>query len=251
MSETKECKMTVKEIAAAEAGMADCCKAAGSAGTADPATADCCKTTSSAGTADPATAEKSGSGTTNIVLCGVGGQGTILASRLIASAAMKAGIPVKSAETIGMAQRGGSVFSHLRLGEDAGSPRIGLGQADVIIGFEPAETVRMLPYLKKGGAVIASSAPLMPVSAMIGASSYPLEDILAYLKENVPALTLVDSRKAAEDLGSSKCLNVVLLGAALKTGSLGLDKEDVLSALKEALPEKLHALNMKALNYIQ
>ena len=188
--------------------------------------------------------------TTNIVLCGVGGQGTILASRLIASAAMKAGIPVKSAETIGMAQRGGSVFSHLRLGEGAGSPRIGLGQADVIIGFEPAETVRMLPYLKAGGTVVASSAPVMPVSAMIGASAYPEEEILAYLKENVSDLTLVDSRKAAEDLGSSKCLNVVLLGAALQTGSLGLKKEDVLAALTEALPEKLHALNIQALNYI-
>ena len=233
MSETKECKMTVKETAAAEAGMADCCKAA-----------------SSAETADPCMAGRSNAGTINIILCGVGGQGTILASRLIASAAMKAGIPVKSAETIGMAQRGGSVFSHLRLGEGAGSPRIGLGQADVIIGFEPAETVRMLPYLKKGGAVIASSAPLMPVSAMIGASSYPLEDILAYLKENVPALTLVDSKKAAEDLGSSKCLNVVLLGAALRTGKLALKKEDVICALKETLPEKLHEMNLRALDYI-
>ena len=257
MSETEELKMTVNDAASAEVAMTDCCKTTSSAGTADcckitssAGTADCCKSASSDGTVDPCMAGKSGSGTVNIVLCGVGGQGTILASRLIASAAMKAGIPVKSAETIGMAQRGGSVFSHLRLGEDAGSPRIGLGQADVIIGFEPAETVRMLPFLKEGGTVVASSAPVMPVSAMIGASSYPLEDILAYLKENVPALTLVDSKKAAEDLGSSKCLNVVLLGAALRTGRLALKKEDVICALKEALPEKLHEMNCKALDYI-
>ena len=166
--------------------------------------------------------------TTNIVLCGVGGQGTILASRLIASAAMKAGIPVKSAETIGMAQRGGSVFSHLRLGEGAGSPRIGLGQADVIIGFEPAETVRMLPYLKAGGTVVASSAPVMPVSAMIGASGYPQEEILDYLKASCFRSDDGGCRKAANDLGSSKCLNVVLLGAAARRRQPGPAKEDEL-----------------------
>ena len=206
-----------------------------------------CPSAETSGTA----AGKAGSSAVNIVLCGVGGQGTILASRLIASAAMKAGMPVKSAETIGMAQRGGSVFSHLRIGEGAGSPRIGPGQADVIIGFEPAETVRMLPFLKKGGTVISSADPVMPVSAMIGASAYPLTEILAYLQENVPDLTLVDSRKAAFDLGSAKCLNVVLLGAALKTGRIGVSKENVLTALKETLPEKLHPLNIKALHYME
>ena len=89
----------------------------------------------------------------NIILCGVGGQGTVLASRLISAAAMKEGIPVQSAETIGMAQRGGSVFSHIRLGEGVNTPMIGLGQADLILGFELGETVRQLPYLKEGGKV--------------------------------------------------------------------------------------------------
>ena len=185
------------------------------------------------------------------MLCGVGGQGTILASRLIAGAAMKKGIPVKSAETIGMAQRGGSVFSHIRLGEGAFSPRIGLGKADLIIGFEPAETVRMLPYLREGGSVVSSSTPLMPVSAMIGASAYPLEEILNYLRQNVSDLTLVDSEKAAEVLGSARCLNVVLLGAALKSGLSGLTREEILDALYTALPAKLHELNTRALDYIR
>lgn len=85
----------------------------------------------------------------NIILCGVGGQGTVLASKLIAAAAMEKGIPVMSAETIGMAQRGGSVFSHVRMGENLYSPMIAKGTADMILGFEPGETVRMLPYLKK------------------------------------------------------------------------------------------------------
>ena len=84
---------------------------------------------------------------TNIILCGVGGQGTILASRLIAAAALRSGIQIRTAETIGMAQRGGSVFSHIRLGDGAASPLIARGTADLIIGFEPGETVRQLPFL--------------------------------------------------------------------------------------------------------
>ena len=105
---------------------------------------------------------------TNIVLCGVGGQGTVLASKLIATAAMGRGIPVKTAETIGMAQRGGSVFSHVRVGDGAASPLVGRGTADVIVAFEPAEAVRQLPFLRRGGAVVVSNRPVVPVSAMTG-----------------------------------------------------------------------------------
>ncbi len=183
----------------------------------------------------------------NIILCGVGGQGTILASRLIATAAMDRNIPIKTAETIGMAQRGGSVFSHLRLGEGANSPLIGKGEVDLIIGFEPGETVRQLPFLKKGGAVVVSSRPVMPVSAMIGQSSYNAEAMVDYLKANVEHLTLVDADKAAQELGSAKVLNVVLLGAAIRSGELGLSEEDVEKAIKEKVPARFLELNKKAL----
>ena len=183
----------------------------------------------------------------NIILCGVGGQGTILASRLIATAAMDKNIPIKTAETIGMAQRGGSVFSHLRLGEGTNSPLIGKGEVDLIIGFEPGETVRQLPFLKKGGAVVVSSRPVMPVSAMIGQSRYDAQAMLDYLRENVQHLTVVDADKAAQELGSAKVLNVVLLGAALRSGELGLDEEDLERAIRERVPEKFLALNQKAL----
>ena len=182
----------------------------------------------------------------NIILCGVGGQGTILASRLIATAAMDRNIPIKTAETIGMAQRGGSVFSHLRLGEGANSPLIGKGEVDLIIGFEPGETVRQLPFLKKGGAVVVSSRPVMPVSAMIGQSSYNAEAMVDYLKANVEHLTLVDADKAAQELGSAKVLNVVLLGAAIRSGELGLSEEDVEKAIKEKVPARFLELNKKA-----
>ena len=183
----------------------------------------------------------------NIILCGVGGQGTILASRLIASAAMAADIPIKTAETIGMAQRGGSVMSHLRLGEGACAPLVAQGEADLIIGFEPGETVRMMPYLKKGGAVVVSKRPVMPVSAMIGQSSYDAEAMLQYLRDNVEHLTIVDADKAAAELGSARTLNVVLLGAAVRSGELGLTEEDLEGAVRERVPAKFLELNRRAL----
>ena len=139
----------------------------------------------------------------SIILCGVGGQGTIMASRLIAAAAMEKGLDVRSAETIGMAQRGGSVFSHIRIGKDINSPLIAKGEADLIIGFEPAEAVRQLPYLRAGGAAAVSLRSVMPVSATIGKSVYPYDEIIDYLKSNVTRLTLVDSEAAAALLGSS------------------------------------------------
>ena len=101
----------------------------------------------------------------DIVLCGVGGQGTVLASKLISDAAMAQGIPIMSAETIGMAQRGGSVFSHVRLGEGVYSPMIAEGEADLILAFEPGEAVRCFPYLKEGGTVVVSNRAVMPVTA--------------------------------------------------------------------------------------
>ena len=118
----------------------------------------------------------------NIVMCGVGGQGTVLASKLIASAAMKQDIDVKSAETIGMAHRGGSVVSFLKIGSGIYSPIVGEREADIIIGFEPAEVVRALGYLKPDGAVICSTRPVVPVSAMVGGPEYRYEEIIDYLK---------------------------------------------------------------------
>ena len=186
---------------------------------------------------------------TDIILCGVGGQGTILASKLIAAAAMKKGIPVKTAETIGMAQRGGSVFSHLRLGAGEGSPLIGKKRVDLIIAFEPAEAVRQMPFLKEGGSVVVSSRPILPVSAMIGDSTYAVESIMAYLRDKVDRLTVVDSDAAARELGSMKVLNVVLLGAAVRSGALGLSEQDILAAIHERVPARFHELNEKALAF--
>ena len=127
----------------------------------------------------------------NILLTGVGGQGTVLASKLIAAAAMQKGLPVMSAETIGMAQKGGSVFSHLRIGAGVMSPMIRRGTADLLLAFEHAEAVRMLPYLKEGGTVVVNSHPVMPVTAALKGTDYTGREMIAYLQETVPDLSLI------------------------------------------------------------
>ena len=187
----------------------------------------------------------------NIVLCGVGGQGTVLASKLIAAAAMEKDIPVMSAETIGMAQRGGSVFSHIRTGEGVHSPMVAEGTAHIIIAFEPGEAVRMLPYLKEDGQVIVSRRVVMPVTATLAGAAYNGEEMIAWLESHVGNLLVVDTEKACADIGSSKVLNILLLGAAIHSGALGLSEEDIASALKARLPEKFHELNLRALTYVR
>ena len=184
----------------------------------------------------------------NIILCGVGGQGTVLASRLISAAAMKEGLPVQSAETIGMAQRGGSVFSHIRIGEGAETPMIGLGQADLILGFELGETVRQLPYLKKDGRVIAADRAVMPVTASLS-GGYDPSLMRRYLQEHVTHLQIVEVEKAFEELRSSKVLNLLLLSAAFHADALGLKKESMLSAIEDNVPPKFLDLNKKAFCY--
>ena len=185
----------------------------------------------------------------NILLCGVGGQGIVLASKLIAQAAMENSLPVMSAETIGMAQKGGSVFSHVRIGSDLSTPMIPKGGADVIIGFEPAEAVRMLPYLKKDGTVIVNSCPTKPVTAMLSASSYTGKEMLAYLKKNVERLTVVDCERAASEIGSLKVVNMILLGAAAATGELPISMANIKTCLAKRLKPQLLEMNYKALEY--
>ncbi len=191
---------------------------------------------------------------TNIVLCGVGGQGTVLASKLVAAAAMNKGFDVKSAETIGMAQKGGSVMSHLRIGEDALTPMIGSGEADLIIGFEPSETVRMLPFLKKGGAVITSDRAVMPVTAALKGSSYKGSDMTEYLKSlsDIGKLVIVDTEAAVKEVGSPKAMNMILLGAASRAGLLGdITHEDIIEAMKRKVKPQFVDMNIKALEFVQ
>lgn len=183
----------------------------------------------------------------NCMLAGVGGQGTVLASKIIAQAAMKEGLSAHTAETIGMAQRGGCVVSHVRIGEDAFSPLIPKGAADVVIGFEPAEAVRCLPYLKEDGAMVVSTKAVQPVTASLSGSSYDADGMLAFLKERVKRLILVDGEKVCCQCGSAKVLNVALLGAAAKAGVLPVTLTQIEDTIREKLPERFLSMNLKAL----
>lgn len=186
---------------------------------------------------------------TNILICGVGGQGIVLTSKLIAAAAMAEGMPVMSAETIGMAQKGGSVFSFLRIGDGAHCPMFGEGTADILIAFEPAEAVRMLPYLKADGRAVVNTHPIMPVTATLKGSDYTGEEMLDYLKAHVSALDLVDGEKACEDIGSPRALNMIMLGAAVRSGVLPFDISAIEDTMKATVKPQFVEMNSKALHY--
>ena len=186
---------------------------------------------------------------TDIVLCGVGGQGTVLASKILAAAAMAKGLEVTSAETIGMAQKGGSVFSHLRTGVGKHTPMIAKGTADIIIAFEPAEAVRMLPYLKKDGTVIVNSHPVQPVTAVLKGNGYDPDVMIGYLKRNVKDLTVIDCSEACASIGSSKVTNMVLLGAAVRSGSLGFTMDEIKETVKKIVKPQFVQMNFEALDY--
>ena len=183
----------------------------------------------------------------NILLCGVGGQGIVLTSKLLAAAAMAKNIPVMSAETIGMAQKGGSVFSFLRMGDELYCPMFPKGTADLLIGFEPAEAVRMLPYLKPDGIVILNTHPIQPVTATLSGKAYDAEAMIAYLQRHAKQVTLLDGEAACREIGSPKVLNMVMLGAILRSQVLPLTLSDVQAAMERTVKPQFRELNRKAL----
>ena len=186
---------------------------------------------------------------TDIVLCGVGGQGTVLASKLIAAAAMDKGLYVTSAETIGMAQKGGSVFSHLRVGKEVGTPMIARGTADLIIAFEPAEAVRMLPFLRRDGRMIVNSHAVKPVTSVLKDSGYDGREMIDYLKKNVDNLTVIDCEMACREIGSPRVTNMVLLGAAVRSGALDFTMDEIAETMKKIVKPQFLEANIAALNY--
>lgn len=185
----------------------------------------------------------SAKGTKNILLVGVGGQGTILASKVLSEGLLRAGYDVKMSEIHGMSQRGGSVTTHVRFGEKVHSPIIGEGQADILVSFEKVEAVRWLKYLKPGGMLVVNDYEIHPLSVLTGAAVYP-EDILSQLKKEVPNFLVVDAGRIAAELGNVKAQNIVLLGALVK--GLKLDDMDWTAVLREVIPPKLFELNVKA-----
>lgn len=183
----------------------------------------------------------------NILLCGVGGQGTVLASKILARSAMERGETVHTAETIGMAQRGGSVVSHVRIGEDCHAPLIAHGQADVILAFEPAEAVRNLGYLREGGTVVVSNTAVKPVTDALAKTDYDGQVMLDYLAKQPLRLVVVDGEKLFARCGTSKVLNIALLGAAARADCIGMTVDDLRHIIQTTMAPKFQAMNLQAL----
>ena len=179
----------------------------------------------------------------DILICGVGGQGTVLASRIIAASAMDEGYTVHSAETIGMAQRGGSVTSHVRIGEEAFSPLIPAGGADLMIAFEPSEAVRNIKSLSRDALVIVNSVPVKPSSG--GESGYDGKAETAYLQSKCRCI-IVDSESMCRPFGSSRFFNVAVLGTAVGAGELGMSEDTIREEIRRNVPERFLEKNLAA-----
>ena len=183
----------------------------------------------------------------DILICGVGGQGTVLASRIIAAAAMEEGNPVHSAETIGMAQRGGSVTSHVRIGAEVRSPMIPFGAADMILAFEPGEAVRNLRYLRKGGIAVVNTAVTKPVTESLKDTGYDGREMTEYLKGKC-ACIFIDAEDVCKPFGSVKFFNIIMLGVAAGSGHLDLGRETLLKQIGQYVPAKFLDVNIRAFN---
>lgn len=181
--------------------------------------------------------------TKSIMLVGVGGQGTILASKLLTIGLMEAGYDVKMSEIHGMSQRGGSVSSQVRYSEDnVYSPVIEIGGADMIVSFEKMEALRYLKYLKPEGKIVVNNFKLNSVSTLVGKFEYKEEEIDAELKKL--NAKVIDAAKKAEELGNVKVMNVILLGSLVK--SMNLEKIDWEDIIRKNVKEKFADLNIKA-----
>ena len=180
--------------------------------------------------------------TKNIMIVGVGGQGTLLASRILGNAVISEGYDVKVSEVDGMSQRGGSVVTYVKYGKKVYSPIIDKGEADIILAFEKLEAIRALPYLKKGGKIILNDREIAPMPVITGATTYPSE-IVEKLSKNAEVIAL-DALNLSLEAGSSKAVNVVLIGVLAK--SMDISKQTFIETIKKTVPQKFLDLNLKA-----
>lgn len=180
--------------------------------------------------------------TKNIMIVGVGGQGTLLASRILGNAVISEGYDVKVSEVHGMSQRGGSVVTYVKYGDKVFSPIIDRGEADMILAFEKLEAARALPYLKEGGTVILNEREIAPMPVITGAAEYPdglVADIAAKAK-----VIAIDALSLSLEAGSAKAVNVVLIGVLARSSDIS--KEVWIQTIKDTVPAKFLDLNLKA-----
>ena len=181
--------------------------------------------------------------TKNIMIVGVGGQGSLLASKLLGRLLLTKGYDIKVSEVHGMSQRGGSVVTYVRFGDKVYSPIIDKGEADFVISFELLEAVRYTEYLKKGAKVITNTQKINPMPVITGAAKYP-EDLEGKMVAAGVDLDVIDALSLAEEAGSSKAVNIVLLGRLSKYFDFTL--EEWMTAIEQSVPAKFLELNKKA-----
>lgn len=179
----------------------------------------------------------------SLLLVGVGGQGTILVSRLISEALLREGYDVKMSEIHGMAQRGGSVTTQIRFGEKVYTSSIDEGEADILIAFEKVEAARYVNLLKKGGTLIVNDEQIYPLPVLAGLEEYPFS-IMEELREKVKNIKVINASEIANEIGEPRSQNIVMLGALTK--ALDLESIDWIGLIKEYLPERFHEVNIKA-----
>lgn len=182
--------------------------------------------------------------TKNIMIVGVGGQGTLLTSRIIGKAALAQGCEVKISEVHGMAQRGGSVVTFVRFGDAVSEPVVEEGQADVIIAFERLEALRYSHFLKKDGVLVVNDCRIDPMTVVIGAKEYPAQILQELGKEHT--VYAIDGQGIALELGNSKVLNSVVLGYA--ASFIGFDRQAWLDTISDTVPQKTVEINKEAFN---
>ena len=180
--------------------------------------------------------------TKNIMIVGVGGQGTLLASRILGNTVINEGYDVKVSEVHGMSQRGGSVVTYVKFGDKVYSPIIDMGEADIILAFEMLEAYRSMPYLKKGGKIIVNTQKINPMPVITGQAKYP-ENIEEKIKSKVEYVG-VDALSIAKEAGNAKAVNVVLIGVMAKSTDIPYEKW--VETIKTTVPEKFLEVNLKA-----
>ena len=181
--------------------------------------------------------------TKNVMIVGVGGQGSLLASKLLGRLLLKHGYDIKVSEVHGMNQRGGSVVTYVRFGDKVYSPVIDKGQADYIVSFELLEAARWTEYLKPGGKIITNTQQINPMPVIIGAASYP-QDLLEQMQSLGIDVDALDALTLAEQAGSSKAVNLVLMGKLSKY--FDIPAEEWLAAIEESVPAKFLEMNKQA-----
>lgn len=183
----------------------------------------------------------------NIIICGVGGQGVVLMSEFLGNASVNGGLEVKGSEVLGMAQRGGSVFSNLRLGSDAYAPLTPEGKCDVLIAVEPSEALRNMHYLTKDSVVVMNTREVKPFTVYLGKSGYPSrEAMIKKLNEVAGKVITLDATELAQQAGSAQSANVVMLGALYGTGLMPIDDKSMKDVILGRFKGKVGDINIRA-----